>query len=80
MVDDFISHFLHVEHFTERCLKFKCEMEAAVAPYRDVYNDKQRKAKQLKMVYFFTNLHMFSLHFPEFHTVVFFNLLQHVYI
>jgi hypothetical protein len=37
MVADLVDSFFEVDHFMERCLKFKCEIEAIVAPYKEVY-------------------------------------------
>jgi hypothetical protein len=33
----------------ERCLKFEREMEALMAPYKEVHKDMQKKTKQLKI-------------------------------
>jgi hypothetical protein len=54
MADDLVDHFFEVDHFMERCLKFKREMEAVMATYKDVYKDMQKKAKQPKIAAFFT--------------------------
>jgi hypothetical protein len=45
MADDEVNHFFEVDHFMERCLEFKREMEAVMAPYKEVYKDIQKKAK-----------------------------------
>jgi hypothetical protein len=37
MVDDLVDHFFEIDHFMDRCLKFKCEMEAVMALYKEVY-------------------------------------------
>jgi hypothetical protein len=46
MADDFVDHFFEVDHFMERCLKFKREMEAVMATYKVAYKDMQKEAKQ----------------------------------
>jgi hypothetical protein len=38
----------------ERCLKFKRQMKAVMAPYKEVYEDMQKKAKQPNITSFFT--------------------------
>ena len=40
------------EVFTEKCLKFKCEMDTVMAPFTEVYKDMQNKAKQTKITFF----------------------------
>jgi hypothetical protein len=52
MVDDLVNHFFEVYYFMDRCLKFKCKMEDVMAPYKDVYNDMQKKTKQPKITSF----------------------------
>lgn len=37
----------------DRCLKFKCKVEAVMAPPREVYEDMQKNVKRLKMTSFF---------------------------
>jgi hypothetical protein len=54
MTDDLVDHFFEVVHFMERCLKFKCKMVAVMTPYKDVYKDMEQKAKQPKIISFFT--------------------------
>jgi hypothetical protein len=54
MSEDFVDNFFEVHHFMERCLEFKRQMEAVMAPYTEVYEDMQRKAKQPKITSFFT--------------------------
>jgi hypothetical protein len=53
MVADLVDSFFEVDHFMERCLKFKCEIEAIVAPYKEVYIRTCRNRKQLKISSFF---------------------------
>lgn len=49
------------------CLKFKCKMEAVMAPDMEVYKDMQ-KAKQLKITSFFIKSCVFpsAMHFMLF--------------
>jgi hypothetical protein len=54
MADDLVDHFFEVERFMERCVKFKLEMEAVMAPCKDVCMDMQKKAKQRNITSFFT--------------------------
>jgi hypothetical protein len=72
MAHDLLDHFFQVGHFMERCLKFKREMEAVMAPYKDVYKDMQNKAMQPKITSFFTKssvfpsaMHSISFHHPD---------------
>jgi hypothetical protein len=52
MADDLVDRFSEVDHFMERCLKYKHKMEAVMAPYKDVCKCMQKKAKQLKITSF----------------------------
>uniref|UniRef100_UPI0035902DA6 tigger transposable element-derived protein 1-like n=1 Tax=Myxine glutinosa TaxID=7769 RepID=UPI0035902DA6 len=54
MADDLVDHLFEVDHFMERCLKLKREMDTVMAPSKEVYKDMQTKAKQMKITSFFT--------------------------
>jgi hypothetical protein len=43
MKDDSVEYVLDVDHFTERCVKFKREMEAVIAQKKQVYKTKEPK-------------------------------------
>jgi hypothetical protein len=40
-----MAHVL-VDNFTRRCLNFKCQMEAVMVLYTEVYRNMQKKAKK----------------------------------
>jgi hypothetical protein len=68
MADDLVDHFYEVDDFMERCLKFKREMEAVMAPCKDVYKDVQNKAKQPKITFFTkSSVSPSAMHFVYFH-------------
>ena len=48
----YVERFLLV--YMERCLKFKREMDATLAPSLEVFQDMHKKAKQTKITSFFT--------------------------
>lgn len=54
MVDENSLSFLEVYHFVDRCLKYKQDMEAAMAAYREVFKDMQNQVEQSKIAAFFT--------------------------
>lgn len=56
MVDGSDYHLFEVNHFNNKNLKFKHEVEAIMATYREFYKDTQKKAKQLTITLFFTKL------------------------
>jgi hypothetical protein len=45
MADDLVDHFFEADHFMDSCLKFKCEMEAVLIPYKEMYKDMKKKKK-----------------------------------
>jgi hypothetical protein len=44
MVDDLVYQFFEVNNCMDGCLKLKHGMEAAMAPYKDVYKHMQKMA------------------------------------
>jgi hypothetical protein len=46
MTDDIVSHCFEVDHFMDSCLKLKHDMKVVTAPYKEVYKDMQKNAKQ----------------------------------
>jgi hypothetical protein len=46
MACDLADNFLEVNNFMDRCLIFKHTMEAAIATFKKVYKDMEKKAKQ----------------------------------
>jgi hypothetical protein len=50
MKDDSVEYVLDVDYFTERCVKFKSEMEAVIAQKKQVY---EYKTKEPKITSFF---------------------------
>jgi hypothetical protein len=69
---DLDDHFFEVDHFLERCLKYKRYMKAVMAPYKVVYKDMQKKAKQLNITSFLTkssvspyDVHSMSFDHPD---------------
>jgi hypothetical protein len=54
VMNELMNYLLKADCFMERCLEFKQEMEAAIAPYR-VYKDMhEKKKKHLKNTFLFT--------------------------
>jgi hypothetical protein len=62
-----VDHFFEVGRFTERCQKFKREMEAVVAPFKDGHNDTQKEAQQSQI----SSFTMFSVSSLPVHSVSF---------
>jgi len=54
MVCDLFDNFLEVNNFMDRCLIFKHTMEAAIATFKKVYKDMEKKAKQPNITPIFT--------------------------
>jgi hypothetical protein len=54
MVCDLDDNFLEVNNFMDRCLIFKHTMEAAIATFKQVYKDTEKKAKQPNITPIFT--------------------------
>jgi hypothetical protein len=55
MEDDLVTNFFGVNHFMNRSLKFKNELQAGMAQYKDVYKDMQQ-VKQSQITSFFSFL------------------------
>jgi hypothetical protein len=41
MAEDLINHFCEIDHFMDKCLKFKHELQAVMASYEGFYKDMQ---------------------------------------
>jgi hypothetical protein len=53
MVYDLVHYVFEINHFMDKCLIFKHEIETVVPPYKEMYKDWQKKAEHLKMAPFF---------------------------
>jgi hypothetical protein len=68
MADDFGDHFFELVHFMDRCMKFKREMEAVMAPYKEVYKDMRKQTKHPKITsstVFSYAIHSISFDYPD---------------
>jgi len=48
-----VHYIFQINHFTDKCLKFKHEIETVITPYKEMCKDMQKKAEHLKMALFF---------------------------
>jgi hypothetical protein len=55
MVEDIVHNFFAIEHFIERCFKYKQEMKAVMVLDKEVYKGMHKTVKQSKVIYFFTS-------------------------
>jgi hypothetical protein len=52
LVDDLVHYFFEVNHFINKCLKYKHKIEAVLTLFIEVYEDLQKKAKELTITSF----------------------------
>jgi len=50
---DQVCYVFKINHFMDKCLKFKHEIETVITPYKEMYKDMQKKGEHLKMAPFF---------------------------
>jgi len=63
-----VYHVFEDDHFMSSCSKLKRKMDTALASYKEVYKDMQKKIKQLSITSFCT---MYSVFLPIIHATTF---------
>lgn len=66
--DNLVYHVFEDGHFMSSCSKLKHKLNTALAPYKKVYKDMQKKIKQLSITSFCT---MCSVFLPVIHATTF---------